>query len=93
MVGPGGGGRTGTWKCKVREYTLDDDSNRLEKESIAEQNYYCDFGASGTTTTSTYDDADRITDSGYQYDAFGRITTTLQSAAGGTGDFNATYYV
>ncbi|MGB1583502.1 MAG: RHS repeat domain-containing protein, partial [Solirubrobacterales bacterium] len=84
---------SGTWKCKVREYTLDEDSNRLEKESIAEQNYYCDFGASGTTTTSTYDDADRITDSGYQYDAFGRITTTPQSAAGGTGDFNATYYV
>ncbi len=81
------------WKCNVREYTLDEDSNRLEKKTIADQNYYCDFGGSGTTTTSAYDNADRTTDSGYQYDAFGRITTTPQAAAGGTGDFNASYYV
>lgn len=83
---------SGTWKCGVREYTLDADSNRTAKKAIAEQDYYCDFGASGTTTSSTYDNADRITDAGYVYDAFGRITTTPQAAAGGTGDFNATYY-
>lgn len=84
---------SGTWKCGVREYTLDADSNRTAKKTIAEQNFYCDFGASGSTQTSAYDNADRITDAGYQYDAFGRITTTPQAAAGGTGDFQATYYV
>lgn len=83
---------SGTWKCAVREYTLDANSNRTAKKSIAENDHFCDYAGSSTTESNTYDNADRMTNAGYAYDAFGRVTTTPQSGAGGTGDLTATYF-
>src|SRR6266704_3667048 len=79
--------------CTIRSYGYDPDSNRLSlntKPPAADGT--CDTAATGTTTSHTYDPADRITDSGFAYDTFGRITTVPAAAAGTTGDITASYY-
>jgi len=79
--------------CTIRTYGYDPDSNRLSlntKPPAADGT--CDTAATGTTTSHTYDPADRITDSGFAYDTFGRITTVPAAAAGTTGDITASYY-
>ncbi|GHH61234.1 hypothetical protein GCM10018781_07300 [Kitasatospora indigofera] len=66
--------------CVTRQYTYDAHSNRTAK-STSQQ------GAGGTCSTDapvteshTYDSADRLTDTGYTYDAFGRTTRTATGA-------------
>jgi RHS repeat-associated protein len=84
---PTGGG------CTIRTYGYDPDSNRLAlntKPPAADGT--CDTAATGTTTSHTYDAADRITDTGFAYDTFGRITTVPAAAAGTPGDITAAYY-
>ncbi|MFJ6742646.1 DNRLRE domain-containing protein [Streptomyces sp. NPDC091279] len=67
--------------CTRRAYTFDARSNRTAlTTATGSPGADCPTGA-GTTVRSTYDSADRITDSGHTYDAFGR-TTALPS--GGT---------
>ncbi|MGY0460029.1 DNRLRE domain-containing protein [Kitasatospora sp. cg17-2] len=61
--------------CTSRTYRYDRDSNRTAQSSTASAP-----GADCTTTGGTgavhgYDSADRLTDPGYGYDAFGRTTT------------------
>jgi RHS repeat-associated protein len=80
--------------CDTRQYTYDDHSNRT-----SELSYPADpsSGAcSSTTTPSTssysYDAADRLQSPGYQYDAFGRTTTVPSVDALGAGDLTLTYY-
>jgi RHS repeat-associated protein len=51
----------------------------------------CNPSATGTTVTHSYDAADRITDAGYAYDSFGRITSVPAADAGGTA-LTAGYY-
>lgn len=61
--------------CTVRAYTLDANSNRTAQTTSSDD---CDSSTSDTTTTSvnhTYDSADRLGDSGYAYDQFGRTST------------------
>jgi RHS repeat-associated protein len=85
---PTGGG------CTTRTYGYDADSNRLSlntKPPAADGT--CDTAATGTTSSHTYDAADRITDTGFAYDTFGRIATVPAAAAGTTGDITASYYV
>jgi RHS repeat-associated protein len=48
--------------------------------------------ATGTTTSWTYDSADRATSTGYTYDTQGDITTTPSADAGGSGSLTASYY-
>ncbi len=63
--------------CITRQYGFDLNSNRTSfKRHPGTQGVSCSTSASPTTTTYTYDAADRITNSGYAYDNLGRIVTT-----------------
>ena len=69
---------TGTG-CTTRAYTFDANSNRKALTASSDD---CDSSTSDATTATTsytYDSADRLVNSGYAYDAFGRTT-----ASGGT---------
>ncbi|MER7845079.1 ricin-type beta-trefoil lectin domain protein [Kitasatospora sp. NPDC096077] len=67
-------GSTGSG-CTTRVYTYDNHYNRTGKAVSGSADGSCTT-AGATTNTSTYDSADRITDPGYQYDAFGRTVKT-----------------
>ncbi|MGA5772054.1 DNRLRE domain-containing protein [Streptomyces pseudogriseolus] len=61
--------------CVTRSYTFDKNSNRKTRAvSAAAPGLECTTSGA-TTTTHTYDSADRLVDSGYAYDAFGRTTS------------------
>ncbi|MFF9376643.1 DNRLRE domain-containing protein [Streptomyces griseoluteus] len=58
--------------CAIRDYTFDTHSNRTALSSASDD---CDSSTDDAVTqklTHTYDSADRLTDAGYVYDAFGR---------------------
>lgn len=70
--------------CVTRQYTFDAHSNRLSKQTSP-------HGAAGECTITgataenhAYDSADRLTDAGFTYDAFGR---TVQTATGATNTY------
>ncbi|MFI0193028.1 DNRLRE domain-containing protein [Streptomyces sp. NPDC017086] len=66
--------------CTTRAYTFDKNSNRKSLATAAAAPN-ADCTTTGATTTSyTYDSADRLVNSGYTYDALGR-TTALPGAA------------
>jgi RHS repeat-associated protein len=80
--------------CNVRAYGFNNNSDRT---SLATSTYSPTAGActgSGTPTTVThsYDQADRITDTGYTYDDFGRTWTVPSVDAGGGGALTLGYY-
>lgn len=63
--------------CTVRSYTYDRRSNRTGKSTRGGSSTTCPGESDpAVSETHTYDSADRITDAGYVYDAFGRITST-----------------
>ncbi|MCX5214373.1 DNRLRE domain-containing protein [Kitasatospora sp. NBC_00240] len=69
-----------TGGCTTRTYTYDTHYNRTARaQSPAAADGACST-AGATTETHTYDSADRITDPGYTYDAFGRTLTTATAA-------------
>ncbi|MEU2614920.1 LamG-like jellyroll fold domain-containing protein [Micromonospora sp. NPDC007271] len=73
--------------CVTRAYTYDSRTNRTDKRSYdPAENGECQQGTVAAQEGHTYDSADRITDAGYSYDAFGR-TTALP------GGLTNTYYV
>jgi RHS repeat-associated protein len=80
--------------CSLRTYLYDDDSNRTSVtkwEPLSDGS--CESGATGgTTVTHSYDTADRLVDSGYSYDSFGRTLTVPAGDAGGR-QLTSTYYV
>jgi RHS repeat-associated protein len=79
--------------CTIRSYSYDADSNRTESRVKAPgSGGACNPGATGTAQTHAYDAADRITDGGYVYDKFGRITSVPAADAGGKA-LTAGYYV
>ncbi|MBB1257627.1 DNRLRE domain-containing protein [Streptomyces alkaliterrae] len=61
--------------CTRRAYTFDNRTNRRSLTSASGTPGADCPTTGGTTTTHTYDSADRLVDSGYVYDAFGRTTT------------------
>ncbi|MFI5527395.1 DNRLRE domain-containing protein [Kitasatospora sp. NPDC051853] len=65
--------------CTSRTYTFDQRTNRTGRTTA--EGTACPTGG-GTTTTHTYDSADRLTDPGHVYDAFGRTTTLPGSQLG-----------
>ncbi|HEY4313928.1 MAG TPA: LamG-like jellyroll fold domain-containing protein, partial [Actinomycetes bacterium] len=70
--------------CTVRQYAYDLDSNRLQLTTHAPGTAgACAPTSAGQTTTHTYDSADRIIDSGFVYDPFGRVTQAPAASAGG----------
>ncbi|QNA75393.1 RHS repeat-associated core domain-containing protein [Streptomyces sp. So13.3] len=61
--------------CTTRSYTFDKNTNRKSVASAtAAVNADCS-PTGGTSTPYTYDSADRLVNSGYGYDAFGRTTS------------------
>ncbi|MEZ5171824.1 MAG: DNRLRE domain-containing protein [Acidimicrobiia bacterium] len=61
--------------CTLRDYIYDANSNRTALTQRDPDSYGdCDPQATGSTTTYTVDSADRLTTSGYTYDALGRTT-------------------
>ncbi|MER5215451.1 RHS repeat-associated core domain-containing protein [Streptomyces sp. NPDC002838] len=66
-----------TWstECTRRSYTFDARTNRKSLTSAKGAPGADCPTTGGTTTSHTYDSADRIVDTGYTYDAFGRTTT------------------
>ncbi|MGY0066904.1 RHS repeat-associated core domain-containing protein [Streptomyces sp. QTS137] len=66
-----------TWntECTRRGYTFDARTNRKSLTSAKSAPGADCPTTGGTTTSHTYDSADRIVDTGYTYDAFGRTTT------------------
>jgi YD repeat-containing protein len=78
--------------CTIRAYGYDADANRTSlntKPPAADGS--CDPAVTGTTVTRSYDAADRITGTGYSYDAFGRIIAVPAADAGGSA-LTASYY-
>jgi RHS repeat-associated protein len=61
--------------CVTRTYEYDGRTNRTEKRTFSpDAEGLCDTGEADAVDGHTYDSADRITDAGYTYDAFGRTT-------------------
>ncbi|MFJ4965609.1 DNRLRE domain-containing protein [Streptomyces sp. NPDC088729] len=71
--------------CTLRAYTLDKRSNRTGTAATATAPGADCPTSAGTATTRSYDTADRIAETGYIYDAFGRTTALPGSTL--------TYYV
>jgi RHS repeat-associated protein len=89
---PAGGS---TMSCTTRQYTLDKNSNRTALTSYpddgtAPSTGHCSTSTTAVNTTSAYDQADRITNTGYIYDTLGRTTTVPSSDAKGIGSHTAT---
>lgn len=84
---------TSNEQCATRAYSYDADSNRLSLTSYNPGSTGACQSSIGTSTSSTYDSADRGTNTGYTYDTQGDITTTPSADAGGGGNLTATYYV
>lgn len=60
--------------CTTRTYTFDKNTNRKTLgTAVAAPDADCTT-TGGTTATNTYDTADRLVNTGYTYDAFGRTT-------------------
>ncbi|NEB90498.1 DNRLRE domain-containing protein [Streptomyces bauhiniae] len=68
--------------CVRRSYTLDKRANRTALTTATGAAGAACPTTGGTTKNSTYDTADRLTDSGYGYDAFGRTTALPGSTVG-----------
>ncbi|MET9347527.1 DNRLRE domain-containing protein [Streptomyces termitum] len=60
--------------CTTRAYTFDKRTNRTALTTAEGAADAACPTTGGTSTTHTYDSADRLTDTGYVYDAFGRTT-------------------
>jgi RHS repeat-associated protein len=77
--------------CTTRNYEYDKDSNRAFLKSVASTaGGECGSGSKSEKTYS-YDKADRLTDSGVEYDSFGRITKLPAADAGGK-ELTTSYY-
>jgi|SRR5450756_111841 len=79
-------------QCTARAYTYDADSNRTGLTTDAPSSNGTCQTSTGTTATTTYDSADRDTNTGYTYDTQGDITSTPSADADGGGNITATYY-
>lgn len=79
--------------CTIRSYAFDQNSNRTSMNTKApDSSGACQPGATGTSKTYSYDDADRLTGSGIEYDMLGRMKAIPAEHSGG-GVLAYTYYV
>jgi RHS repeat-associated protein len=77
--------------CTTRVYGFDADSNRTVLNTYpAGSGGACSTNTTPTTTNSTYDQADRLTNTGYAYDTLGRTTTIPAADAQGIGSHATT---
>lgn len=87
--------------CTTRRYTFDSHSNRTSLATYpAGTSGACSTSTTATTISSSYDQADRITNTGYTYDDLGRTLTVPAADAHGiaghvtdTGTLTLGYYV
>jgi len=80
----------GSASCTIRQYTLDKNSNRTSLVSYPDDGTNpatgtCTTATTPTTAASVFDQADRITNTGYTYDTLGRTTTLPAGDAQGIG--------
>jgi RHS repeat-associated protein len=67
----------GTGACTTRQYSYDGRTNRTAKSTFnPAADGSCRSDTADVSESHSYDSADRITDAGYTYDAFGRTTAT-----------------
>jgi RHS repeat-associated protein len=81
--------------CTTRVYTLDANSNRTQLSAYDPDSGTGDCQtttAPTATTSSTFDESNRATSTGYIYDALGRTTSVPATHAGGT-TLAASYHV
>jgi RHS repeat-associated protein len=80
--------------CIKTSYALSADSNRTSSTRATYAGCTATTATSTVTTNNTFDDADRITNTGYAYDGLGRTTSTPAAglSAGSTGAVAASYY-
>jgi RHS repeat-associated protein len=81
--------------CTTRTYTLDGDSNRTALASFPDDGADPDNGSCTTATSpvswaGSYDEADRLTNTGYAYDSLGRTSTVPAADAVGSGSHAGT---
>ncbi|MGW1365295.1 DNRLRE domain-containing protein, partial [Streptomyces chartreusis] len=67
--------------CTRRDYTFDKNTNRTALAAATSDIGAACTSTGATTTSYTYDSADRLTTAGTVYDAFGRTTTQATGAA------------
>ncbi|MGW4643471.1 RHS repeat domain-containing protein [Sphaerisporangium sp. NPDC004334] len=80
--------------CETRIYGFDVDTNRTSRASYpAADDGSCSTSTTPTTITHTFDTADRIIDSGYSYDAFGRTTAVPAASTANGAAATVGYYV
>jgi RHS repeat-associated protein len=81
-----------TAPCSVHTYNYDKNGNRTRQDTFGPGTAgACNTTGPSTSETSTYDEADRLTNTGFQYDAFGR-TLTVPAASAGGGQLTSTYF-
>ncbi|WP_234476274.1 DNRLRE domain-containing protein [Streptomyces sp. MBT65] len=66
--------------CTRRDYTFDGNTNRTALATSTSDVGVACTSTGATTTSSSYDSADRLTTTGTVYDAFGRTTTQASGA-------------
>ncbi len=72
--------------CTTRTYSFNADSDRTGLQSYpAATNGSCTTSTTPSATTSSYDQADRLTNTGYTYDTLGRTLTVPSTDAHGIG--------
>lgn len=77
-------------ECITRQYSIDGDSNRTALASYPDAgDAVCTTSTTPSSTASGYDQADRLTNTGYNYDTLGRTTTVPSIDAQGIGSHAA----
>jgi streptogramin lyase len=78
--------------CTVRAYTYDEESNRATSSTRAPGTGGACQTEGGSTESHNYDEANRLTDPGIAYDAYGNVTKLPAADAEGH-ELSSTYYV
>ncbi|MGV9310532.1 RHS repeat-associated core domain-containing protein [Nonomuraea sp. NPDC003727] len=81
----------GTCITRVYSFTLNSNRSRLDSYKDAGDGR-CTTSSTPTSRTYSYDQADRLTSSGYTYDAFGRTAVLPAVDTAGTADLTIGYY-
>lgn len=80
-------------RCTRRAYAYDVESNRVNRsDQTASIGGACGTGSVATRSWA-HDQADRVTNSGWGYDSFGRATTLPAADSGGRSTLTSAYYV
>jgi RHS repeat-associated protein len=77
--------------CTVRSYSYDANTNRASYTNNPGSNATCPTSG-GVTSTNSVDAADRLTNPGYSYDAWGRTSNVPAADAGGAGNLAISYH-